>query len=118
MNNISNMFENLNLNNGRGTQRKSKNNKFDESFEEIIESFFDLTVKEKPDEYKLLLTCLKCNLFDYSQYIKQLTIERYKRYIRYIKLDEQLITRIELYLANPDFCLMKEIDSYILRQIE
>jgi hypothetical protein len=118
MNNISNMFENLNLNDGRDTQRKSKNNKLDESFEEIIESFFDLTVKEKPDEYKLLLTCLKCSLFDYSQYIKELTVERYKRYIKYIKLDEFLIKHIELYLVRPDFCLMKEIDTYILSQIE
>lgn len=119
MNNITDMLDNIHLNgNARDKQRNLKINNIEESLEEIVDSFFDLNVNEKPDEYKLLLTCLKCSLFDYSQYIKELTIERYKRYIRYIKLDDYLITRIELYLGNPDFCLMKEIDSYILNQIE
>ena len=119
MNNITDMLNNINLNgNTRDKQRNLKINNIEESLEEIVDSFFDLNVNEKPDEYKLLLTCLKCSLFDYSQYIKELTIERYKRYIRYIKLDDYLITRIELYLGKPDFCLMKEIDTYILSQIE
>jgi GTPase SAR1 family protein len=123
MSKVIDMFDNLSLNeNTKGIKenkgRKQKNNKIDESFDEIIESFFDLNVNEKPDEYKLLLTCLKCDLFDYSQYIKHLTFERYERYMKYIKLDEYLITRMKLFFKQPDFCLMKEIDSYILRQIE
>jgi hypothetical protein len=79
------------------------------------------------DEYRILVESVLniCNndlqqqeLFHLYNYDIEKTKYRYKRYLKYIKLNNDLRILLENYIKNPEYILMKKIDLYIYNLLQ